>query len=110
MLEQIPAPVFLWNVFPLHPFPAGLPFANRAHNAQERKAGLELLSMLFKLLKPERIVAVGKDAANAAKTVANEVEPLEVRHPSYGGENTFRAQISITYGLANDLQYTEEEL
>lgn len=32
VLSKISSPVFLWNVFPLHPYEAGSPFSNRAHN------------------------------------------------------------------------------
>ena len=85
---------FLWNVFPLHPHAPDAPFSNRAHRAAERAAGEALLSALVDLLRPELIVAVGGDAERAAARVAPGVERVAVRHPSYGGEAQFRAQVS----------------
>ena len=99
MLDQISEVVFLWNIFPLHPFPAGNTFGNRAHNAVERKAGEELLRFLLALLNPRRVVAVGNDAARVLDTVGADIEVSAVRHPSYGGENVFREQVAALYGL-----------
>ena len=99
MLEQISEKVFLWNIFPLHPFPAGNTFKNRAHSAVERKAGEALLLMLFAMLKPRRVVAVGNDAAKVLMSVAGDIEVFQVRHPSYGGEKAFRKQVARLYGV-----------
>lgn len=99
MLDQIEAPVFLWNVFPLHPHEAGLPFTNRQHNARERQAGEEILSRLIALLRPRRIVAVGNDAFSVALRLANKCPVILVRHPSYGGQRQFEQQISELYQL-----------
>jgi len=99
MLDQIEAPVFLWNVFPLHPHEAGFPFTNRQHNARERQAGEEILSMLIALLRPRRVVAVGNDAFGAATRVVNECPVTLVRHPSYGGQRQFEKQVAELYQL-----------
>lgn len=99
MLDQIEVPVFLWNVFPLHPHEAGSPFTNRQHNARERKAGEEILSMLIALLQPRRLVAVGNDAFGAATRVANQCPVTLVRHPSYGGQRQFEQQVAELYQL-----------
>ena len=101
MLEQISEVVFLWNIFPLHPFPAGNTFKNRPHSAVERKAGEALLLMLLGLLRPRRIVAVGNDAAKVLGSIARDIEVCHVRHPSYGGENAFRAQVAALYRISN---------
>ncbi len=98
MLDQISEVVFLWNVFPLHPFPAGNTLGNRAHNAVERKAGKELLRLLLALLNPRRVVAVGNDAAKVLEVIAADIEVCAVRHPSYGGETKFREQVAALYG------------
>lgn len=97
MLENINSPVFLWNVFPLHPFKAGQPFTNRNHNSHERKAGEEVLSLLIELLKPKRLIAVGNDAERSIMKFSNNYEVFKVRHPSYGGQNDFVKQISHLY-------------
>ncbi|WP_369907268.1 uracil-DNA glycosylase [Limnobacter sp. SAORIC-690] len=98
MLEHIDARIFLWNVFPLHPHESGDPFTNRQHNAQERRAGEELLQQLIVLLKPSRIVAIGNDAAAAVHRITDAVPVICVRHPSYGGQTQFQSQISELYG------------
>ena len=99
VLSLIPSPVFLWNVFPLHPYEAGKPFSNRAHNSKERIAGEELLANLIDILKPERIVAIGNDAESAAMRVFGHNNVIKVRHPSYGGQNSFLSQIQSLYNL-----------
>ena len=85
---------FLWNVFPLHPHKPGAPFSNRAHNAAERAAGEAILCALVTLLRPARIIAVGRDAERAAARLAPGLERVALRHPSFGGEARFRAQIA----------------
>jgi len=99
VLAQITSPIFLWNVFPLHPFAAGSPFSNRAHNSEERKAGEELLAMLVELIKPKRLIAIGNDAESAASRFADQCKIFKVRHPSYGGQNIFLEQIQSLYNI-----------
>jgi len=99
ILSQIENPVFLWNVFPLHPYEEGDPFSNRTHNSKERAAGEELLSLLIKILNPKRVVAIGNDAEKAAVRIMENAEIVKVRHPSYGGQNTFLSQMESLYGL-----------
>ena len=99
MLKGIEEHVFLWNIFPLHPFPEGSVYRNRAHSAVERDAGVVLLLMLISLIRPRRIVAVGNDAARALKNVGGSLDVNHVRHPSYGGEHLFRKQVASLYSL-----------
>jgi len=99
-LDQIDAKIFLWNVFPLHPHESGDPFTNRQHNARERRAGEELLGELIGLLRPERVIAIGNDAAIAANRVAQGIPVVRVRHPSYGGQAQFLHQICELYTSA----------
>lgn len=99
VLSSILSPVFLWNVFPLHPHEAGDSFSNRAHNSRERIAGEELLELLIEYLKPKRIIAVGNDAEKAAMRVSKCADVIKVRHPSYGGQNIFLSQIKTLYGI-----------
>jgi hypothetical protein len=96
VLDEIDLPVFLWNVFPLHPHDPGLPFTNRLHCASERAAGEEILANLLKLLRPKLVVALGSDAARCAERVAPEIF-VRVRHPSYGGQVQFLDQMSELY-------------
>lgn len=99
VLSRVDAPVFLWNVFPLHPHDPGNPFSNRKHNARERALGEGVLSLLVHMLEPSRIVAVGRDAAWAASRLFGRYETLAVRHPSHGGQKIFTDRMSEWYGL-----------
>ena len=99
-LSQISLPVVLWNVFPLHPHSCGEPFSNRAHNALERDAGLALMDELIRWLRPKRIVAIGGDAGKAALRLTSADRVVQVRHPSYGGQNIFLSQVAELYGLS----------
>ncbi len=102
VLSKIKAPVFLWNVFPLHPHEPGNPFSNRAHNSCERRDGEEFLSELILLLKPCRLVAIGNDAARAARRSSDQHGVIQVRHPSYGGQTQFLTQMSELYDLSGN--------
>jgi hypothetical protein len=97
VLQEVEAPIFLWNVFPLHPHEPNEPFSNRAHNARERSAGEEILSALIVLLCPRRVVAVGNDAAKSASRMAPSQQVIQVRHPSYGGQSDFLTQVRAIY-------------
>lgn len=99
MLTLVSVPVFLWNVFPLHPHEPGDPFSNRAHKAHERAVGEELMSQLIVMLRPHRLVAIGNDAAKTASRVAGTVDVIQVRHPSYGGQRDFVHQVRCLYDL-----------
>ena len=103
VLSQIEVPVFLWNVFPLHPHEPDNPFSNRPHNALERRKGEELLSQLIFLLKPRRLIAIGNDAAQTACRLSDMHTVIQVRHPSYGGQTQFLAQMCKLYNLQSDL-------
>ena len=97
MLAIVREPIFLWNVFPLHPHEPEQPFSNRMHNAQERRAGEELLFELINMLKPRRLIAVGNDAEKALQKMVGERPVVKVRHPSYGGQTKFIRQIQDLY-------------
>jgi uracil-DNA glycosylase len=103
LLSLVPAPVFLWNVFPLHPHEPNDPFTNRAHRPQERAAGEVLLAELIAMLRPRRIVAIGNDAAKAAARTSGTIEVHKVRHPSYGGQGEFICQVRQLYALNHTL-------
>ena len=102
VLSRVNVPVFLWNVFPLHPYEPGNPFSNRSHNARERRAGEEVLSELIQLLKPCRLVAVGNDATQSAQRLCSQLKVIQLRHPSYGGQTEFLTQVSELYDLSGN--------
>jgi hypothetical protein len=101
MLACVPAPVFLWNVFPLHPHEPNDPFSNRLHLPKERIAGEGLLAELVAMLRPRRLVAIGNDAGKVALRFGGVTEVVQVRHPSYGGQTEFIEQICCLYKLAD---------
>lgn len=97
-LRQFQSHIFLWNVFPLHPHHADNPFSNRAHNAEERSVGIEILVELIDLLQPDKLVSIGKDATVVARQVSGKREVLPVRHPSFGGQRIFSDQLAQING------------
>lgn len=99
MLAQVPAPIFLWNVFPLHPHQPGDPFSNRSHKPHERAVGEEILAELIVMLRPRRLIAIGNDAAKTASRLAGNTAVAQVRHPSYGGQRDFLSQVRSLYDL-----------
>lgn len=108
VLSQIEVSIFLWNVFPLHPHEPGNPFSNRSHNSLERQTGEEFLSQLILLLKPRQLVAIGNDAARTVRHLRYEHRVVQVRHPSYGGQTQFFAQMCELYNLQLDLFQTPQ--
>lgn len=97
MLQRLAEPVFLWNVFPLHPHEPDEPMSNRCHTKRERQACARFLHEIMDLLQPETVIAIGGDAHRAVDELG--IEATQVRHPSYGGQNTFIAQIEDAYAL-----------
>lgn len=98
VLTRIGEPAVLWNIFPLHPHEADDPFSNRCHTRAEREATWPLLTALIAMIKPRRIVAIGRDAGMALNDLDITVEI--VRHPSYGGQTEFITGVNHIYGLA----------
>ena len=109
-LSQINESVFLWNVFPFHPHEAGLPFTNRSHNSFERKIGEEILNEMITMLNPEKIFAVGNDAASSLKRLSIRQENYRIRHPSFGGQNIFIRQVAQHYNLDGDKSFEDSIL
>lgn len=97
MLARTGEPVFLWNVFPLHPHEPDDPMSNRCHTARERDACGEFFHAIVDLLQPEKIIAIGGDAHRAVESLG--ISSVQVRHPSYGGQNVFIRQIEEAYDL-----------
>lgn len=97
-LKEIDQPVFLWNVFPLHPHEPNDPLSNRCHTRAEREACRPLLIWLIANLQPKLIVAIGRDAGIALTDMGVAAE--QVRHPSYGGQAEFIQGIRSLYGLS----------
>jgi uracil-DNA glycosylase len=102
-LKLINRPVFLWNVFPLHPHEPNDPLSNRCHTRTERQACGPLLAWLIANLQPKIIVAIGRDAESALGDMG--ITSYPVRHPSYGGQADFIDGIRSLYGLPSAPQW-----
>jgi len=108
VLKDIDRPIFLWNVFPLHPHEHGDPMSNRCHTRAERQACRPLLMWLLDTLRPKTVVAIGRDAQLALADL--DVRAEKVRHPSYGGQAEFMAGAYALYGLARPVAEPEAHL
>jgi uracil-DNA glycosylase len=97
VLARIDQPVVLWNVFPFHPHEPDDPFSNRCHTAAERQVTLPLLKNLIAMFRPQRLVAIGRDAHLALRDL--DIPVVTVRHPSYGGQGAFMASLYDLYGV-----------
>jgi hypothetical protein len=97
VLSRISEPVVLWNVFPFHPHDAGDEMSNRCHTRTERETTWPLLETLIEMIRPQRIVAIGRDAYLALAELS--ADTIAVRHPSYGGQAEFIAGMYQIYGV-----------
>lgn len=97
MLSRVRQPAFLWNVFPLHPHDPEDPLSNRCHTRGERNTTWPLLLALIDLIKPKRIMAIGRDSGLALASLDLPVHV--VRHPSYGGQADFITGVCALYGV-----------
>lgn len=99
-LRSINRPVFLWNIFPLHPHDPGMPMSNRCHTHTERDVCTPLLLWLIQALRPKNIVAIGRDSQVALARLG--FNAIAVRHPSYGGQTQFLDDLASHYGVSAD--------
>ena len=97
VLSRLEMPIFLWNIFPLHPYEPGNHFSNRRHNSTERGIGEDLLAELILMIRPRHLVAIGNDASRSARRLASPHNVFQVRHPSYGGQRDFIGGIQELY-------------
>ena len=97
MVMRIEQPIFMWNVFPLHPHDAGEPMTNRCHTRAERDAAGWVLRDLLSLLSPDRVFTIGGDAKRGLEAFG--INATAFRHPSYGGQTQFIHEVEAAYGL-----------
>jgi hypothetical protein len=100
ILRSVGRPVFLWNIFPLHPHEPGEPMSNRRHTRVERDTCAPLLLWLLKALNPKEVVAIGRDSQAALASLG--VHAITVRHPSFGGQTQFAADLEAHYGAISE--------
>lgn len=82
----------MWNAFFAHPHLPGAPYSNRAPTRDELLCGMDILAMVVEAFPGATRIAVGKTAATTLKNLNFRIDH-EVRHPSMGGANLFRAQM-----------------
>jgi len=99
MAKRIDEPLFMWNVFPLHPHEAGKPFSNRCHTSSERAAMSWVLEEVLSILQPDKLFAIGRDAQSCLASAG--YSSVALRHPSYGGQNEFIRQVESEYRLTS---------
>jgi uracil-DNA glycosylase len=88
-------PNFLcWNAVPFHPHLPEQPLSIRPPSAREVRAHLELLDDVLMIMKPQRILAVGRIAQYALNLLIREFVPI--RHPSHGGAVEFERGVRET--------------
>jgi len=83
--------VFVWNSVPLHPHAPGEPLSIRTPRRTEVREWHPLLTDVLDVLRPARIVGVGRKAERALDEIGT--DPTYVRHPSQGGANRFETGI-----------------
>jgi hypothetical protein len=86
----------LWNVFPFHPHDQNDSLSNRCHTRTERLATWSILQSLVKMIRPQSVIAIGRDAHMALADL--HVPVTCVRHPSYGGQREFMEGMYLHYG------------
>lgn len=82
----------MWNAMAFHPHLPGNLYSNRAPTRDELLCGMDILSMVVESFIGATRIAVGKTAATTLKNLNFRIDH-EVRHPSMGGANLFRAQM-----------------
>jgi hypothetical protein len=107
-LMDLQRPIFLWNVFPLHPHEQDDPLSNRCHTSAERQACRPLLMWLLETLQPKTVLAIGRDAQLALADLG--VAAQKVRHPSYGGQAEFIDGVSALYRITRPLRPAPDRL
>ena len=95
IIREVDPDVFLWNVFPFHPFDGGNPMSNRRHSAREFNECKDLLHALLEWLQPESIITLGVDAHKSVRKLG--FDATLARHPSYGGHIEFAEAIRKFY-------------
>ena len=84
--------MILWNTVPHHPHRPGEPMSNRRPSVAEVEIGAEFARRAIELLRPRRVVAVGRIAEGILGEGAN-----YVRHPANGGGAAFAAGMAASW-------------
>lgn len=82
----------LWAAFPFHPHQPGEPLTNRVPTKPEVELGKDIFQQLMSIFGIRHVVAVGNVAHNSLAQVG--IDTIKVRHPSHGGKNQFKSQLT----------------
>lgn len=89
-------PKFLvWNCVPIHPYKKGTILSVRTPTTTEVLYYSGLLSEIVSLLKPEKIIALGRKAEFSLQELG--IPCSYVRHPSQGGAERFKKGIEQAF-------------
>lgn len=86
--------VVLWNAVPAHPHRPGSPLSNRTPTVAEVRAGAPFTMAVLELVRPQRVVAVGRVAERLLGSHAHAC----IRHPAQGGATAFRQGLDEVLG------------
>ena len=87
---EIPA---MWNVFLFHPHETDNRHSNRTPPACEVEIGKKYLQLIFDILSPRTVIAVGNTSAKMLSRFFPDLVIIHVRHPSRGGKSDFLSGI-----------------
>ncbi|MCH8028922.1 MAG: hypothetical protein IH874_03190 [Candidatus Dadabacteria bacterium] len=88
-----PAPL-MWNAFPFHPHKVHERRSNRRPTQDEIREGFGFIEILYELLKPSALIALGRVAEAALKEIYPNKTVHYVRHPARGGARKFSAEMN----------------
>lgn len=95
-VAEFEAPPLLWNALPFHPFLIGNELTNRTPSLSELAMGEGFVNELLAAFHIDRIIAVGRKAAEAASRWG--IPATRVRHPGHGGKGAFRRELAAALG------------
>ena len=98
-LSELNVLPLLWNAFPYHPHQPERSATNRTPTTRELDLGRDPLMYLLDSFAIEQIVAVGNRPATALARWG--LPAPRVRHPSHGGQATFRRELGAIIAARN---------
>ncbi|HXK52836.1 uracil-DNA glycosylase [Candidatus Nomurabacteria bacterium] len=85
----------IWESLMFHPHKKGEPMTNRKPSKQEMMEYKHFLTDLLDMIKPERMIAVGRVAEQGLALM--DIKAEYVRHPAQGGYREFRKKMRELY-------------
>ncbi len=95
VMKQYHPKFFVWNCIPIHPYKKGNILSVRTPTTEEIMDYSGRLAEILALLKPKKVIAVGKKAEFSLNKL--NIPCIYVRHPSQGGAEKFRHGIENVF-------------